>query len=207
MEGATHPIQVITDHRNLVYFTTNRLLNYRQTEWSKFLSRFDFRITYRPGTHHGKADALTRQQDESKEENEERQAHQMQMVLKSQNLGLLAVIPPTNGHSHFDTLLDKAYEADPSPSEIIASLLSGQCTSNKISLNECEVRNKRLYYRERLLIPEYPELRLHLLQQHHDAPSAGHCGQAKTFKLLARQYTWFSMRKDVHRYIRNCHIC
>ena len=75
MEGATYPIQVITDHRNLVYFTTNRLLNYRQTEWSEFLSRFTFQITYRPGTLHGKADALTRQQDESEEENEERQGH------------------------------------------------------------------------------------------------------------------------------------
>ena len=207
LEGAIHPVQVITDHRNLIYFTTNRLLNYRQTEWSEFLSRFTFRITYRLGTLHGKADALTRQQDESEEENEERQAHRMQTVLKSQNLGLLADIPPANGHSHFDTLLDKAYEADPFPSEIIASLLSGQRTSNKISLNECEIRDERLYYCERLFIPDYPELRLYLLQQHHDVPSAGHCGQAKTFELLAREYTWFGMRKDVHRYIRNCHIC
>ena len=100
----------------------------------------------------------------------------MQMVLKSQNLGLLADIPPTNGRSHFDTLLTKAYEADPFPSKIIASLLRGQRTCNKISLNECEVQDDRLYYRERLFIPDHTELRLHLLQQHHDVPSAGHCG-------------------------------
>ena len=50
LEGSTHPIQVITDHRNLLYFTTNRLLNYRQTEWWEFLSLFTFKITYRPGT-------------------------------------------------------------------------------------------------------------------------------------------------------------
>ena len=82
----------------------------------------------------------------------------MQTVLKSQNLGLLADIPPTNGRSHFDTLFTKAYEADPFPSEIIASLLRGQRTCNKISLNECEVRKERLYYRERLFIPNYTEL-------------------------------------------------
>ena len=46
LEGFTHPIQVITDHRILLYFTTNRLLNYRQTEWSEFCSRFSFKITY-----------------------------------------------------------------------------------------------------------------------------------------------------------------
>ena len=166
LQGATHPIQVITDHRNLVYFTTNRLLNYRQTEWSEFLSRFTFKITYRPGTLHGKADALTRQQDENEEENEECQAHRMQTVLKSQNLGLLADILPINGRSHFDTLLDKAYEADPFPSEIIASLLNGQCTCNKISLDECEIRDECLYYRERLFVPDYPELQLYLLRQY-----------------------------------------
>ena len=109
----------------------------------------------------------------------------MQMVLKSQNLGLLADIPPTNGRSHFDTLLTKACEADPFPSEIIASLLRGQRTCNKISLNECEAQDERLYDREHLFIPDYTELQLHLLQQHHDVPSAGHCGQAKTFHLLA----------------------
>ena len=131
----------------------------------------------------------------------------MQTVLKSQNLGLLADIPPINGRYHFDTLIDKAYKADPFPSEIIASLLSGQRTCNKISLNECEVRNEHLYYRERLFVPDYTELRLYLLQQHHGVPSAGHCSQAKTFELLAWEYTWFGMRKDVRRYIRNCHVC
>ena len=131
----------------------------------------------------------------------------MQMVLKSQNLGLLADIPPTNGCSYFDTLLDKAYETDPFPSEIIASLLSGQRTCNKISLNEYEIRDERLYYRERLFVPDYSELQLYLLQQHHDVPSAGHCGQDKMFELLAREYTWFGMQKDVRQYIGNCHSC
>ena len=30
LEGATHPIEIGSDHKNLTYFTTNRLLNYRQ---------------------------------------------------------------------------------------------------------------------------------------------------------------------------------
>ena len=209
LEGSTHPIQVITDHRNLLYFTTNRLLNYRQTEWWEFLSLFTFKITYRPGTLHGKADALTvtRQRDEGEEENEERQAHQKQTIPKSQNLGLLADIPPMNGLTRFDSLLANAHETDPFPSKIIALLLDRRPTCKKISLNECEIQDNRLYYRDRLLISDHDELRLHLLQQHHVVPSAGHCGQAKTFELLAREYTWFGMRKDVRRYIRNCHTC
>ena len=117
---------------------------------SSLSTQFTCKITYCPGTLHSKADTLIWQQDESGGENEERQAHRMQTVLKSQNLGSLADIPPANGRSHFETLLAKAYEADPFPSEIIASLLCGQRTCNKVSLNECEVRDDRLYYRERL---------------------------------------------------------
>ena len=207
LEGSPHPIHVITDHSNVHYFTTNRLLNYRRTEWSEFLSSFTFKITYRPGTLHGKADALTRQQDENEEENEERQAHRMQTILKSQNLGLLADILPMNGRSELDSLLEKAYEADPFPLELIALLRDSQRTCKQISLNNCEIGEERLYYRDHLYIPKHDELWLYLLQQHHDVPSAGHCGQAKMFELIAREYTGFGMRKVVRGYIRNCHVC
>jgi hypothetical protein len=60
LEGSAHPIDVVTDHKNLEYFTTTKLLSRRQARWSEFLSRFDFKIRYRPGTQGGKPDALTR---------------------------------------------------------------------------------------------------------------------------------------------------
>ena len=80
LEGTPQAVEVISDHRNLTCFTTNQLLNYRQTRWSEFLSRFDYTIVYQPGTVHGKADALTRQEQESQEENEEREYHRMQTL-------------------------------------------------------------------------------------------------------------------------------
>ena len=46
LEGATHQIEILTDHRNLAYFMTAQSLNHRQARWSLFLSRFDFRITH-----------------------------------------------------------------------------------------------------------------------------------------------------------------
>jgi len=59
LEGSRHPIQVLSDHKNLEYFMSTKLLNRRQVRWSEFLSRFDFRIVYRPGKAGGKLDALT----------------------------------------------------------------------------------------------------------------------------------------------------
>ncbi len=60
LEGASHPFTVLTDHRNLEYLKSAKRLNHRQARWSLFFTRFDFRITYRPGSQNTKADALSR---------------------------------------------------------------------------------------------------------------------------------------------------
>ena len=46
-----------------------------------------------------------------------------------------------------------------------------------------------------------------MLRQAHDAPATGHPGRSKTLELIAREYFWPGMRKDVERYVRNCHLC
>ncbi|KAI2665814.1 Transposon Tf2-9 polyprotein [Labeo rohita] len=59
LEGAKHPFTVLTDHKNLEYFPTAKLLNHRQARWSLFFTRFNFLVTYRPGSQNTKADALS----------------------------------------------------------------------------------------------------------------------------------------------------
>ena len=58
--GAQHRVEVVTDHKNLLYFSSTRTLNCRQVRWSIFLADYDFEITYHPGHQHSKADALSR---------------------------------------------------------------------------------------------------------------------------------------------------
>ncbi len=60
LEGAVHPFQVITDHRNLEYLRDAKRLNPRQTRWALFFTRFNFTVTYRPGAQNSRADALSR---------------------------------------------------------------------------------------------------------------------------------------------------
>ena len=60
LEGARHQITVFTDHKNLEYFATSKVLNRRQARWAERLSPFDFKIIYRKGDQNGKADALSR---------------------------------------------------------------------------------------------------------------------------------------------------
>ena len=59
LEGARHPINVFTDHKNLAYLESTKRLNPRQARWSLFFSRFNFVVTFRPGVKNVKADALS----------------------------------------------------------------------------------------------------------------------------------------------------
>ena len=63
LEGGEYPVDIISDHKNLLYFATARTLTRRQARWSLFLSRFNFTITYRPGRLGGKPDALSQRSD------------------------------------------------------------------------------------------------------------------------------------------------
>jgi Reverse transcriptase (RNA-dependent DNA polymerase)/RNase H-like domain found in reverse transcriptase len=70
LEGATFPIEVLSDHKNLQYFTTTKQLSHRQARWSEYLSRFRFKIRYRPGTQGQKPDSLTRRTQDANAQEE-----------------------------------------------------------------------------------------------------------------------------------------
>ena len=63
LEGAEHPFTVWTDHKNLEYIQSAQRRNSRQARWSLFFSRFNFILTYRPGSKNVKPDALSRLPD------------------------------------------------------------------------------------------------------------------------------------------------
>jgi hypothetical protein len=63
LEGSGTPIDVVTDHKNLEYFSTTKILTRRQARWSEFLTPFNLAIRFRPGKLGAKPDALTRRWD------------------------------------------------------------------------------------------------------------------------------------------------
>ena len=60
LEGSEIPIDVVTDHKNLTYFSLTKVLTHRQARWSEFLSQFNLIVRFRPGRLGTKPDALTR---------------------------------------------------------------------------------------------------------------------------------------------------
>jgi len=62
LEGSTHVILVLSDHKNLKYFATTKQLTCQQVRWSEYLSGFNYLICYRARCLGTKPDALTCQE-------------------------------------------------------------------------------------------------------------------------------------------------
>jgi len=59
-------LTILTNHKNLVHFTTIKQLNRRQVRWSKRLGQYKFKIQYILGKDNGRADALSKRSDHIK---------------------------------------------------------------------------------------------------------------------------------------------
>ena len=60
LEGSLIPIDMVTDHKNLEYFSTTKLLTHRQVFWSESLCQFNLTIHFHPGHLGTKPNVLTR---------------------------------------------------------------------------------------------------------------------------------------------------
>jgi len=60
LEGPAYSVDVVMDHKNLEYFSTTKVLTWRQVQWSKYLSQFNLVIRFCPSRLGTKLDALTK---------------------------------------------------------------------------------------------------------------------------------------------------
>jgi len=51
------------------------------------------------------------------------------------------------------------------------------------------------------------ELRVEVVQLHHDVLVVGHGGRWKTVELVTRSYWWLGVTRDVGRYVEGCDLC
>ncbi|KAF7565970.1 hypothetical protein PtrM4_054040 [Pyrenophora tritici-repentis] len=90
-------------------------------------------------------------------------------------------------------IIEDEYEADPLDplvKETLQLLKDGVRRSKILTLSECEARGGRLYYHDRLVIPDNDELKMKILRAAHDSACSGHPGRGKTIELVQREYYW-----------------
>src|SRR6201996_6108097 len=208
LEGAVPAIDVVTDHKNLEYFLTTKLLTRRQARWSELLSAFNFVVQFRPGRLGGKPDALTRRWDVYPKEGDSGYAssnpHNSRPVFTQQqiqaSLRALSLWTPVLEAS-------QVMDIQPLHSDIQSALSSDTLAS--IHLNSTEnprwvTRDGLLLYNERIYVPDASDLRLRVLRDKHDHLLSGHWGQNKTLAKVQQEYMWPGLRSFVVDYVASC---
>ncbi|KAI0992964.1 hypothetical protein K3495_g15220 [Podosphaera aphanis] len=177
LEGSSDPVEVITDHKALEYFMKSRLLSRRQARWSEFLSRFHFKIVYRPGNQNGPADTLSRPNGSP---DPGLKKFLEQRILKPQNLSpgmdgnivsannleeetddmpLLPRAPDTQATSPNSlSIIDcirRAITHDESLKSVVQAI-RGQRTPQvkNFTLSECKWTDNLLYYQNSIVVPQ-----------------------------------------------------
>ena len=59
----------------------------------------------------------------------------------------------------------------------------------------------------KIYVPKEEELRVEIIQLHHDVLVVGHKGRWKTTELVMRNYWWPRVTKDIGKYVDRCDMC
>jgi RNase H-like domain found in reverse transcriptase/Reverse transcriptase (RNA-dependent DNA polymerase)/Integrase zinc binding domain len=209
--GTAQPILVICDHRNLQYFMSSHVLNRRQARWSMFLSEFDFKLEWAPGSQNV-ADAPSRRPDFLPKKGDD--------VLLAQNQALLtpyhlSEISPNAAESHEPApnpttisglttlsidnseLLKKFQDAYHHDTEWREALLRGDTSF--------QAQNNLVFHNGRVYIPQ--SLRANILYQRHDCVLGGHPGRTRTVANVLRDYSWPGIYTYIRCYTSTCDTC
>src|SRR5271170_1373514 len=195
-------------------------LNQRQVRWAEFLSQFNFIITYRPGTKATIPDALSRLLGVAPANtNDERLRHRDRVVLLPKKIDptileellsesrdqsiedFIAVMNPEPEQKHLKELIKNTYKENELARNILAALRERDGPKARrwpkqirkllrCDKSECSIINGLIYYRNRVFVPNLPELRLEVIYRTHSSGPAGHPGRVKTLDLLNRTYWW-----------------
>lgn len=222
LEGAPQVIDVVTDHKNLEYFSSTKMLSRRQARWSEYLSAFNLLIRFRPGKLGAKPDSLTRRPDVYPKRGDSDYAsnnpHNFRPVFSSEQLAtslratyLEAPALRAVALMDFEALQQDilaGLEVDTVAQRHISEITEGNPPEGyPWSLSDSGM----LLFRGRIYVPDHTpqkgNLRLRVMQDKHDHPTAGHVGQNKTLALIRREYVWPELRADVISFCKSCVPC
>ena len=205
LERTEIPIDILTDHKNLEYFKTTRILNGRQARWLDFLAHFNFLIRFRPGTQSGKPDALSRRSDHREVGEDEDSAN---VLLKPEFFAEVAALSAND-----DIITDEIRRLtpeDPALRPIIAYFSNDPRNAPhdvQKRMEDFELDDGLVFRKGKVYVPANEEVKRKILELYHDTTLAGHPGQAKTFELLSRAYYWPSAKAWVNKYVDSCDSC
>ena len=210
LEGSSTPINVVTDHKNLEYFSTTKVLTCCQACWSEYLSQFNLVIRFCPGKLGTKPNSLTRHWD---------------VCPKGGNRDY-ATVNPSNFHPMFTQeqisvslrateLLNPVLQSMVIMDQELNSDILSALPDNPLYIAHLKEPKPHwsvtpdgfLCHDSLIYIPNSNNLQLQVLCYKHDHILSRHPGQNKRVDLIHCNYTWPRLCKFVKKYCKSCTTC
>jgi len=173
-------------------------LNRRQARWALYLSRFNFTLKHVPGKSMGKVDGLSRRPDW--QEGVEKDNENQKLVKPEWIRGVETIIEEEN-------LKEKIKRVQEGDEEVVKAVEELKKAGVKtLKDKEWEIEDGIVMKEGRIYVPE-GDLRREIIQLHHNTPVGGYRGRWKMAELIARNYWWPGVMKEVGRYIDGCDAC
>ncbi|KAE8217688.1 hypothetical protein CF319_g8282 [Tilletia indica] len=234
--GSAHKLLILSDHRNLEYFTTTQQLNRRQAGWSEKLQDYNFSIIHVPGARNW-ADGPSRRPDYAVRKGDVLHLGQYQVLLEPSTLSEPLSVPSPASPSQVSAALPVPILASaitlaafqpvlPRGPVALAPLTSSSVRPQLMDdiqraaatddvaqhalLSDDPLfshQDGMLLYRDRVYVPASGDLRQRVVAAAHDSLPAGHPGPARTIELLRRTYDFPGSRRFVRAYVRSCDTC
>lgn len=148
LEGSPHPVEVLSDHKNLTFFRTAQKLNRRQARWALFLSQFDLQLRHIPGTKMVQSDTLSR-------------LHHLN--LEHHDNDAVVLLPDTMFVNAIDTSLAERIKVSLNKDQIVTDALKAIKENGplpmKSELSDWVLDDGLIFYKEQCYVPLDEELR------------------------------------------------
>jgi hypothetical protein len=201
--------------------------------WSEFLAGFNFKITYRPGNKAIRPNAFSQKTQDcsnkakpepDKVQNKKRrilgpEAFDSAILTEFFDNDNLTAAPAElilpNNETPFNELIDRAYFYNNTAQTAIIALENPFFqrwpkfikAEMGFAMNDCKICENRIYYKNRLFIPETIELKTQIIYRTHNSEAGGHSEKIKTTELVSRSYFWLKITYDIQNYIKSCQFC
>ena len=216
--GGKHQISILSDHQNLQYFMTSKVLTRRQARWSVFLSEFDFVITYRKGSRNGKPDLLSRRVDYGVDSTQDN----MGVLLGPKNFNLASVQVQSPSLHIFSKNLDMDFDVVSDWPLVIADFMESENNEwlpdlPPFIIERCKKESSHFKFNSngdfcrigadnRTCFPYCPEgERIKVVQRYHDF--LGHLKFGSIAAIIKERFWWEQMDHTIKDFIKRCPIC
>jgi len=189
LEGTQKPIEIITNHKNLLNgFNDKPTPSKRHLRWLEILRRYNYVVGYRPGKQNTVADIPSRRADHYPEGGEPEEIVNPFPASKIHPIEELQLANIDAWENGLLCLID----SDATLLEEIRSLVTDTDPGEDEG---------------RIWVPDKGDLRRRILELYHDTLITGHLGITGTYKLVSRGYYWEGLHDYVKKYVTSCTTC